>query len=495
MFDGRRVFFVLTLVFTTVHCQVTHREAIVHLDLKGAPPRPSYFKQLLTTIADVGADGVLIEWEDMFPYEGALGAIKNGNAYSYNEALDILQHAASLGLSVIPLVQTIGHLEWILKTKEFADFRENASYPMVACIGDDNVLELILDSLNQVMSLHSKIRMPYIHIGADEVYMMGQCEADKKILPKYDNDKKRLVYDYIKTVAENITQQYPKTQVLMWYDEFKNANHTLIREYDLEQLVTPVVWRYTANLNEDLPRGMWEELARSFSSVWGGSAFKGADGPNRYWNRMKPYIQNNKEWYLQSLEHGDLFTRFQGYFLTGWQRYDHFASLCELLPVSMASLAINLKLVKNFVLSDIDSEIILRAFKCPSETTINQLIGGEDACRFPGYKVRDSIRDFMSIKQQYDNATWIHNRESAYLQRSHMHLNASNPFYTDAIGNSYKKYLDRLDQIIDRLRTSMVDIFYEDVFLEFMTDYVNPFYDDLRTRFAILDQGFAHKLT
>ncbi|KAK6057505.1 hypothetical protein COOONC_04982 [Cooperia oncophora] len=210
----RRFCTIIAVFFINVQCQASHREAIVHFDLKGAPPRPSYFKQLLTIVSDLGADGVLIEWEDMFPYAGALGRIKNGNAYSVDETLDILQHAHSLGLSVTPLVQTVGHLEWILKTEEFARLRENTSFPMVACIGNDETQALILDSIHQVMTLHSKVQMSDIHIGADEVFQMGQCDADRKLLPvKYHNSTKRLVFDYIRTVATNITKTFPKSQV------------------------------------------------------------------------------------------------------------------------------------------------------------------------------------------------------------------------------------------------------------------------------------------
>ncbi|KAK5967951.1 Hexosaminidase D [Trichostrongylus colubriformis] len=468
-----------------VQCQSTHHETIVHFDLKGAPPRPGYFKQLLTVVSDLGADGVLIEWEDMFPYKGALERIKNGNAYSVDETLDILQHAHSLGLSVTPLVQSVGHLEWILKTKDFAHLRENTSFPMVACIGDDETQDLILDSIHQVISLHSKIRMSSIHIGADEVFQMGQCDADREVLPlKYGNNTKRLVFDYIRTVATNITTSFPKSEVLMWYDELKNVERSLIKEYELDRLVTPVVWKYTTYLEKDLPPKMWEELASSFSTVWGGSAFKGADGPNRYWNRMKTYVQNNRQWYLQAEQYGELFSNFHGFILTGWQRYDHFASLCELMPVSMASLAINLKIVKNFAVTENDADLILQALKCPSETTISQVISGEDKCHFAGYKVRDSIRDFMLVKQQYENASWVHNREAAYLQRSQIRLNASNPFYVDAVGRSYQRFIARLDKIMNQLEAAMNDIFFSDVFIEFSTDYIMPFYDELKQRLA-----------
>ncbi|PIO72706.1 hypothetical protein TELCIR_05346 [Teladorsagia circumcincta] len=128
--------------------------------------------------------------------------------------------------------------------------------------------------------------------------------------------------------------------------------------------------------------------------------------------------------------------------------------------------------------------MILRALKCPSGTTINALISGEDKCHFAGYKVRDSIRDFISVKQNYENASWVHNREAAYLQRSQIQLNASNPFYVDAIGRSYQRSLSRLEKVMDQMKSAMNDIFFKDVYMEFTTDNVLPFYDELKQRLA-----------
>jgi hypothetical protein len=37
--------------------------------------------------------------------------------------------------------------------------------------------------------------------------------------------------------------------------------------------------------------------------------------------------------------------KFKGIFITGWQRYDHFSVLCELLPVGIPSLAASLAFI------------------------------------------------------------------------------------------------------------------------------------------------------
>lgn len=60
-------------------------ERLVHLDLKGAPPKLSFLKQLLPMLRAMGATGLLIEYEDMFPYSGVLQPLAARNAYKEDE--------------------------------------------------------------------------------------------------------------------------------------------------------------------------------------------------------------------------------------------------------------------------------------------------------------------------------------------------------------------------------------------------------------------------
>lgn len=148
-------------------------QRIVHLDLKGSPPKINYLKELIPFMKDAGATGVLIEYEDFFPYSSDLESVKNQNHYTNQELTQIFKLLKDYHLTVIPLVQTFGHLEFVLKLKQFAYLRESKQHFQVItpCLNDtyDKVLYKMLD---QIIDAHPE-DLEYIHIGCDEVYFMN----------------------------------------------------------------------------------------------------------------------------------------------------------------------------------------------------------------------------------------------------------------------------------------------------------------------------------
>lgn len=58
---------------------------VVHLDLKGTPLKLSYLRKLLPYLKGHGANGLLMEYEDMFPYEGNLVNLSAENCYKKTE--------------------------------------------------------------------------------------------------------------------------------------------------------------------------------------------------------------------------------------------------------------------------------------------------------------------------------------------------------------------------------------------------------------------------
>jgi hypothetical protein len=106
-------------------------QRFVHLDLKGAAPKLVYYEKLFPYLKQLGANGLLIEYEDMFPFTDRLASIRHGLAYSKTDIQQILKLAENNNLKVMPLLQVYGHLEYVLKLKEFMHLREDPRYPQV----------------------------------------------------------------------------------------------------------------------------------------------------------------------------------------------------------------------------------------------------------------------------------------------------------------------------------------------------------------------------
>ncbi|TSO37038.1 Transcription factor E4F1 [Bagarius yarrelli] len=116
---------------------------------------------------NLGANGILVEYEDMFPYEGKLEILRSPFAYSEKDIEDIGRLASLYNLELIPLVQVFGHLEFVLKHEEFFKLREIANFPNSLNPLHSDSLKLVKEMLTQVLKKHPQTK--WFHIGADEV--------------------------------------------------------------------------------------------------------------------------------------------------------------------------------------------------------------------------------------------------------------------------------------------------------------------------------------
>jgi hexosaminidase len=167
------------------HTPVKIPYKLVHIDLKGAPPKLSYLKSLFRTIREAGGNGILLEYEDMFPFRGAL----NGTAHKFHftkvriridlliiyllfininsivtifcktslfmvpfqeQIHELLSSAVENDLEVIPLIQTFGHLEFVLKLEKFRHLRELDEYPQEICPSNEVAWNLVTTIIDQV---------------------------------------------------------------------------------------------------------------------------------------------------------------------------------------------------------------------------------------------------------------------------------------------------------------------------------------------------------
>jgi hexosaminidase len=291
---------------------------IVHLDLKGAPPRISYYSYLFPLLKKLGATGVLVEYEDMYPFGDSIEDIRAGNSYSRKDIVQIQNIAKNNQLFVIPLIQTFGHMEFVLKLDKYKDFREVPRYPQVLCPTYNKTLPLIYQMIDQVVSAHPMSK--YLHIGADEVYQIGECSRCLDIMAKKQWSKRQLFLDHVSTVVKYIKERYSELTVLMWDDEFRDITPQEIIDKGLHSMIEPVIWKYTIDPGTTLTDQLWESYSAVWKQVWVATAFKGATGSTQHVPIIRHHISNHEKWLEELGVHVSKVHEFRGTAFTGWSR-------------------------------------------------------------------------------------------------------------------------------------------------------------------------------
>lgn len=104
-----------------------------------------------------------------------------------------------------------------------------------------------------------------------------------------------------------------------------------------------MIWHYNSSEMFQLGSAIWEKYSNIFSNVWGATAFKGATSSSQLIPVAKYHISNHEAWLRELGIHGGKILNFRGIALTGWSRFDHYATMCELIPCGIPSLCLCLK--------------------------------------------------------------------------------------------------------------------------------------------------------
>lgn len=124
-------------------------------------------KNLVVYMATMGLDTLMLYTEDTYevpgyPYFGYMRG-----RYSQEELREMDGFCAQFGITLIPCIQTLAHLNQALRWQSFDDVRD---YGDILLCGEEKTYALIESMLR---SCRDSFRTDRIHIGMDEAFMMG----------------------------------------------------------------------------------------------------------------------------------------------------------------------------------------------------------------------------------------------------------------------------------------------------------------------------------
>ncbi|AWP17280.1 Hexosaminidase D isoform 2 [Scophthalmus maximus] len=447
---------------------------LVHLDLKGAPPRVEYLHELIELFSRLGADGLLVEYEDMFPYDGELKLLQATAqpAYSREEVLSMQEFAKSKGMEVIPLVQTFGHMEFVLKHRPLWGLRE-----LAPCVGtlnphSEDGVRLVLEMLRQVVELHPGLNT--LHIGADEVYMLGEGEQSKLWLASPGRTVEQLFLSHVTKIAKAIKETWPHMTIIMWDDMMRGMNKDILKGSGLVGLVQPMLWDYTTDLDVDKTVSLLEMYCSAgMSELWAASSFKGSTSVYTCVTSTQRHVENHLQW-LKVAASLSAAINLKGIAITGWQRYDHLSVLCELMPVALPSLAACLQTLLHGQLSaEAQSKVTERLGISSVEVEVMER--SEVDSLFPGGRLAELIVELNALLnsediQGFENNMFVRGWFSPYQRQRKM----VNPLINMQIHSQASTYLAALQQQAEAVREEMVRLFPESTAQEWLEEHVSP---------------------
>lgn len=259
---------------------------------RGGVMKPESVKKFLRYMAAYGMNTLMLYTEDTYEVEGYPYMGYQRGRYTLEELQDMDGYAASLGIEMIPCIQTLGHMEQFLRYEE--SLRDTDK---VLLVGDEKTYEFIEACIS---TMRKAFRSNRIHIGCDETKDLGTGKYFEK--NGYKN-RYEIFSGHIERVAE-ICKKYD-FHPMIWSDMYYSFSGNLRFDYDPDVVIPQyaidgmpdvdmVFWDYYNTSNDFYKRNL--EIHKTFhrktifaGGIWTWDGFV----PNyRYtYETMKPALE------------------------------------------------------------------------------------------------------------------------------------------------------------------------------------------------------------
>lgn len=206
-----------------------------------------------------------------------------------------------------------------------------------------------------------------------------------------------------------------------------------------------------------------------------------------YVPNAKRHLENNLRWLeVMTAESSKFKNGFAGIVLTGWQRYDHFAVLCELLPAAIPSMAINLLATSHGFFNQTLKHKLYSGLTCQSESPSQSHLGFVNfnsdpfmwnklsRCFFPGAQFFKLLYRLHTTEKEVKEFLTITTKAKGWLTDYNVRRNFTSPLRIDELMQDHPRIYHTLTSLQRHVRDALEDIFDHYTISEWIEQKIYP---------------------
>ena len=214
--------------------QLSPRILAYHFDMKRPMWKREYMEQMVEHLKAWGFTHIVYELEDKFQFANHPD-LRHPEAPSHAEHASFVSFCREKGMEVIPLMQSLGHLEFVTSKPRYAHLRESPDVKGQIDPLSEEGRALLIEMFDEIIEVMQPTE--FFHIGGDEAFKLGTSEKSRPVVAEIG--KGGLYLQHMMPLLEHIHDK--GLRPMIWADMFLSHPEVLS---EIPPYVVLVDWNY-----------------------------------------------------------------------------------------------------------------------------------------------------------------------------------------------------------------------------------------------------------